>query len=98
MDIINIDEDINSLMKNYIKHKKKYKTNPQLTKYERTRVSSERASQINSGSTILISNPERFNNAYLIASEELIQNKIPFIIKRRYGNNYEYWKLGDLHL
>ena len=44
MDIINTDEDITSLMKNYTKKKKKYKTTPHLTKYERTRILSERSS------------------------------------------------------
>tara|TARA_B100000214_G_C23959802_1_gene624660 strand:- start:1075 stop:1371 length:297 start_codon:yes stop_codon:yes gene_type:complete len=97
MDIINTDEDITSLLKDYNKKKKKYKTTPQLTKYEKTRILSERSSQINSGSTVLIANPERFDNAYLIALEEFKQNKIPFIIKRRYGNQYEYWKLKDLN-
>ena len=89
-------EDINVIMKNYEKNKKNYKTNPKITKYEKTRVISERASQINMGSVIFINNPERYENSYQIAIEEYNQKKIPFIIKRIYGNNYEYWKLIDL--
>ena len=44
------NEDINVIMQNYKKNKKNYKTTPTLTKYEKTRVLSERASQINDGS------------------------------------------------
>tara|TARA_B100000575_G_C23138702_1_gene662139 strand:- start:411 stop:707 length:297 start_codon:yes stop_codon:yes gene_type:complete len=95
-DIIVPNEDINSLMKDYQKKKGKYKTNQSLSKYEKTRVLSERANQINTGSPIFISNPERFQNSYQIAIEELNQKKIPFIIKRPFGNTFEYWKLIDL--
>ena len=97
MDVVVPDEDINLLMKKYKKNKKKYKSNSRLTKYEKTRVLSERASQINSGSIAFISNPERFSNSYQIATEEFNQKKIPFIIKRPYGNTFEYWKLADLY-
>ena len=90
------NEDINILMKDYETNKQSYKTNRALSKYERTRVLSERANQINTGSPIFIQNPEKFQNAYLVALEELNQKKIPFIIKRPYGNTFEYWKLIDL--
>jgi DNA-directed RNA polymerase subunit K/omega len=88
-------EDINILMKNY--NIKNLKTkNIRLTKYEKTRVLSERASQIENGSKVLISNPESFSNSYQIAAEELNQRKLPFIIKRPYNNSFEYIKLNDL--
>ena len=88
-------EDITTLMGKY--NSKKLKTiNIKLTKHERTRVLSDRASQIESGSQILISNPARFTNSYQIAVEELSQKRIPFIIKRPYNNSYEYIKLNDL--
>lgn len=90
------NEDSNTLMKKYKKKKATYKTSPIITKYERTRVLSERASQINEGATILISNPESYSNAYDIAVAEYNSAKIPFIIKRPYGNTYEYWRLSDL--
>ena len=90
------NEDINVIMQNYKKNKKNYKTTPTLTKYEKTRVLSERASQINEGATILISNPESYSNAYDIAVAEYNSKKIPFIIKRPYGNGFEYWRLNDL--
>ena len=91
-----VDEDINTLMKGYKTKLKSYKTSPALTKYERCKVIAERANQINQGSFIFIENPERFNNAYDIAVQELNEKRIPFIIKRPYGNGFEYWKLNDL--
>ena len=94
--IINIDEDINVLMKNYKKNKKKYKTNQSLTKYEKTRIISERATQISNGSPLLIENGDKYTNAYDIALAELERKVLPFIVKRPYGNTYEYWKLKDL--
>ena len=90
------DEDINNIMKHYKKKLKNYKTTPTLTKYEKTKVLSERANQINYGSNILIENLEKYSNAYDIAVAELNEKKIPFIIKRPYGNSFEYWKLKDL--
>jgi len=72
-------------------------TMPILTNYEKTRILSERSSQISDGSQPLISNVERFGNAYEIAVEELKQKKLPFIICRPMGNNItEYFKLNDL--
>jgi DNA-directed RNA polymerase subunit K/omega len=90
------NEDINMILKNYDSKKLNTKNVP-LTKYEKTRILGERASQIENGSTILISNPKRFNNAYQIAEEEFRLKKIPFIIKRPYNNGYEYLKLSDLY-
>jgi len=92
----NDDQNMITILKKYKKHKKNYKTTPVLTKYERCRVLSERASQINCGSLIYLSDPEKFSNAYDIAVQELNERKIPFIIKRPYGNSFEYWKLKDL--
>jgi DNA-directed RNA polymerase I, II, and III subunit RPABC2 len=89
-------EDINEIMKNYDKKKSRYKTNPKITKYERTRVLSERTSQLISGSIAFIENPESYSNPYHIALKELEEKKIPFIIKRPYSNTFEYWKLSDL--
>ena len=91
-----LDEDINVIMQNYKEYKKNYKTTPILTKYERTRVLSERASQINDGSQTLLK-IDKYDNAYDIALAEFNAKKIPFIIKRPYGNTFEYWKITDLY-
>lgn len=93
---VSIDEDINTIMKGYKSKLKSYKTNPYLTKYEKCKVLSERANQINYGSPVFIDGSERFSNAYDIAVQELNEKRIPFIIKRPYGNGFEYWKLNDL--
>jgi DNA-directed RNA polymerase subunit K/omega len=69
------DEDINVVMKGYKTKLKSYKTSPALTKYEKCKVISERANQINHGSHIFIQNYERFNNAYDIAVQELNEKK-----------------------
>ncbi len=91
------NEDINVVMKGYKSKLKSYKTSPALTKYERCKVIAERANQINHGSHIFIENSERFSNAYDIAVQEFNEKRIPFIIKRPYGNSFEYWKLKDLY-
>jgi len=93
----NTDQNMIDILKKYRKHKKSYKTTPVLTKYERCRVLSERANQINCGSRIYLSNSDDFSNAYDIAVQELNEKRIPFIIKRPYGNIFEYWKLKDLY-
>ena len=91
-------EDFMNFTKNYNKLKNKNQTNPYLTKYERTRILSERTQQIVDGSTPLIPNVERFTSAYEIAVEELNTKKLPFIIRRPLPNlsGFEYWKLDDL--
>lgn len=85
-----------SMMENYEEMKQTYKTTPVLTKFERCRVLGERSAQIMSGSSPFIENPERYQSPYEIAQAELLEGKIPFIIKRPYGNKIEYWKLKDL--
>ena len=90
------NEDINILSKDY-DIKKLSTRNIPITKYEKTRVLGARASQIENGATILVSNPERFTNAYQIAEEEFSLKKIPFIIKRPYNNGFEYFRLSDLY-
>ena len=83
-------------LKDYDKNLKKNVTMPILTDYEKTRILSERSSQISGGAQPLIANVERFDNAYEIAVEELKEKKIPFIICRPVGPKHEYFKLADL--
>ena len=85
-----------TMLKDYAKMKQSYQTTPVLTKYEKTRVLAERASQIANGSPVFIPNPENYANVYEIALKELSLKKMPLIVKRPYGNGYEYWKLGYL--
>ena len=88
--------DNNVIQQNYEKNKAQFKTRNKLTKYELTRILSERTQQIQDGAKILIPNPDIYPNIYSIAHEELRQKKIPFFIERNIGNQKEIWKLDDL--
>jgi DNA-directed RNA polymerase subunit K/omega len=96
--ITNNMEDYEEFKKTYNKQKKKNITTPTLSKYEKTRVLSERTHQIENGSVIYITNVDRFTDAYSIAIEEFNLKKIPFIIRRPLPNleSFEYWKLSDM--
>lgn len=67
-----------------------------LSKYEKTKILSERAEQLSCGGIPLVQNYKDFKNTLEIAEEELKNNKIPFIIKRTMNDKNEYWKLEDL--
>tara|TARA_B110000285_G_C15041727_1_gene572153 strand:+ start:824 stop:1213 length:390 start_codon:yes stop_codon:yes gene_type:complete len=91
--------DINEFYKDYDKNKKNFKTSPVLTKYEKTRIISERVQQISNGGIPFINNPESYASIHDIALKELEMKKLPFIIKRTiHGNKYELWKLEDLRI
>ena len=97
--IISKDIDIMEFYKNYEKNKKKFKTPSVLSKYEKTRIISERVQQLSNGGIPFISNPESYNTIYDIALKEQEMNKLPFINKRTITrNNYELWKLEDLKI
>ena len=100
MNMINeeIIDDSLVFVKDYEKLKKSNITQPYLTKFEKTKVVSERAQQLSNGSKSLLKNPSDYDSVYEIALEELKQKKIPFIIRRPVSNGYEYWKLEDLRI
>tara|TARA_B100001287_G_C22660590_1_gene520129 strand:+ start:97 stop:747 length:651 start_codon:yes stop_codon:yes gene_type:complete len=76
-----------------------HKTLPILTKYEKARIIGVRASQINSGAKILVKTHKSTFDGYIIAEQELYENKIPFIIKRPLPTGKcEYWKIQDLEI
>lgn len=76
-----------------------HKTLPFLTKYEKARVLGLRAKQINQGANIYVDVPDNIIDGYTIATIELQQKKIPFIIRRPIPNGgCEYWKVSDLEL
>jgi DNA-directed RNA polymerase I, II, and III subunit RPABC2 len=76
-----------------------HKTIPFLTKYERTRILGQRAKQLNSGAKAFIKVPENVIDGYLIAELELVEKRIPFIIRRPVpGGGCEYWSLKDLEI
>tara|TARA_Y100000996_G_scaffold410848_1_gene393934 strand:- start:1503 stop:1877 length:375 start_codon:yes stop_codon:yes gene_type:complete len=91
--------DINEFYKNYEKNKKDFKTSPILSKYEKTRIISERVQQLSNGSPAFINNAMSYSTIHDIALKELSMKKLPFIIKRTInGQNYELWKLEDLKI
>ena len=93
------DIDINEFYKTYDKNRKNFKTSPVLSKYEKTRIISERVQQLSNGGVPFISNPESYGSIYDIALKELDMKKLPFIIKRTIsGNKCELWKLEDLKI
>jgi DNA-directed RNA polymerase I, II, and III subunit RPABC2 len=74
-----------------------HKTIPFLTKYEKARILGQRAKQINSGASVFVKVPEKVIDGYLIAELELIEKRIPFIIRRPLPNGgSEYWSIKDL--
>lgn len=76
-----------------------HRTAPYLTKYERARVLGQRAKQIEFGAKPLVKLPENVIDGRVIAELELLQKKIPFIIRRPLPNGAsEYWNLRDLDM
>ena len=76
-----------------------HKTIPILTKYEIARILGQRAKQINSGAKAFVEIDKNIHDGYLIASKELQEKKIPFIVRRPLPNGgSEYWKLEDLEI
>jgi len=91
-------EDSRYFYENYEVQKKNNKSSPILNKYEKTKIIFEIVQLIELGAQPFIKNPEKYETIYDIVIEELNTKKIPFIIKRKVGNDYEYWKLEDLQI
>jgi len=76
-----------------------HKTQPFLSKYEKTKILGQRTKQLNIGDKPYIDVPKSIIDGYLIAQLELKEKKIPVIIRRPLpGGKSEYWKLSDLEL
>lgn len=76
-----------------------HRTLPYLTKYEKTRILGVRTKQINEGAPIFVEADPTIIDGYIIAEKELIERKIPFIIRRPIPNGgSEYWKVSDLEI
>lgn len=78
--------------------KKKKKTIPLLTKFEKARIMGVRLQQLAYGAKprVDITNLKSINE---IVEKELIERKIPFIIRRILPNgNYEDWKLEEFEI
>lgn len=88
--------DVYEVLENYDILKQTNKSKNILSKYEKTKILGIRASQISNGAKPLIEVPSFMTNELDIATEELNQRKIPFILQRVVGNKTEYWKIDDL--
>lgn len=77
-----------------------HRTIPFMTKYEKTRILGQRAKQLQYGATPFISDiSSEIIDEHIIASMELKEKKIPFIIRRPLPNGgSEYWKVKDLEM
>ena len=74
-------------------------TIPILTRYEKAKILGLRAKQINHGAKPFVEISKDIIDGHTIANMELIQQKIPFIIRRPLPNGgIEYWKVSDLKL
>ena len=74
-------------------------TIPILTRYEKAKILGLRAKQINHGAKPFVEISKDIIDGHTIANMELIQQKIPFIIRRPLPNGgSEYWKVSDLKL
>ena len=76
-----------------------HKTNPFLSKYEKTKILGQRTKQLNSGAKSFISVAPNIIDNYIVAQMELSEKKIPVIIRRPLpSGKSEYWKLHDLEI
>jgi DNA-directed RNA polymerase subunit K/omega len=75
--------------------KKQKKLNPYLTNFEKIKVLSLRAEQIENNSPVLVEVPKYMTSSRDIAELEFREKKIPFMIRRYMGNEYEDWKLSE---
>ena len=74
-----------------------HKSIPFLTKFEKSRIVGQRASQLDSGAMPFMKIPEHIIESHLIAELELAEKKMPFIIRRPMPNGgSEYWHVKDL--
>jgi len=77
----------------------KHKTLPFLTKFEKAKILGIRAKQIDEGAIPFVKVTSNLISGYTIATMELMEKKIPFIIRRPLPNgSSEYWKVSDLEI
>ena len=88
---------MNKLKKtNVVKDEERY-SNPKMTKYEMVRILGERTKQLILGAKPLIKNYSSIDGYEIIAEQELLNNMIPFKIKRPMPNGkFEIWKVSEL--
>lgn len=76
-----------------------HKTIPILTKYEKAKILGQRTKQLNSGNKPFVAVDRKTLDNSIIAEQELLEKKLPFIIQRPIpGGGVEYWNVKDLEL
>lgn len=89
--------DHREIMENYEELKKSYKTVlKRITRFELPTIIGFRAVQIANNSPVMVEVPKHITNSLEIAEYEFKKGKTPFILKKRTGDTFEYWKLEDL--
>ena len=90
-------KDIKEVTLNYDQLKSTYKNKiKKVTKFELPSIIGYRSTQIANGAPVLIDVPDYMTDTMEIAEYEFKKGATPFIIKKRVGNTFEYWKLEDL--
>lgn len=89
-------EDYNDIVKSY--DPSVNKTSNILTKYEKVKIIGIRAEQLQRGGVPYIEiDEDKPFDARAIAKQELMANKIPFMISRKLPDGkVEYWRLDDM--
>lgn len=88
--------NVEDVFKNYETLKKNNITQPIMTRYEKTKVLGLRAEMLARGAQPLVTVPKHVSSTLRIAEMELAEKKIPFLLKRKTNNSFEYWKIEDL--
>ena len=89
--------DHRDIIENYEILKTTYKNKlKKITKFEIPSIIGFRAEQIANGSPVLVEVPKHMTKTLEIAEYEFKKGKTPFILKKRVGEEFEYWKLDDL--
>ena len=92
--MVNVTRDSNNIIVDEL-----HKTNPILTKYEKTRILGQRIKQLNIGHPPFVRIDKPILDNHIIAEKELYEKKLPFIIQRPIPNgSFEYWHVRDLEV
>ena len=77
---------------------KKKRSTKYMTKYERARILGTRAQQISMNCPIMVDN-EGETDPLMIARKELVEKKLPFIIRRKFPDgSFEDWSIDELEI
>lgn len=89
-------ESASEVLQNYERLKKISKSSLVLNKYDRAKIIGTRAQQIACRATPLVKVPQYMTNVVDIAELELKERQTPFILRKKIGDEFEYFKVEDL--